>query len=175
VTVTDGVASTSVAVAVGVTGPLGMERDVLARIKLLRQGVTDRSDGRSLDGIIEALSQAVDARNWIDASHLQPRRGDEVFDETAEAVRALGRLQSDRHRAPADALLPAFSDQLVRATRLLAETAIADAVAAAAESRDIAKANRNLAEGNVDAAHGRPDGAIEDYGTAWYRALKAVK
>ena len=150
---------TSVALAVSVTGPLGMERDVLDRIKLLRQGVTDRSDRKILDDIIEDLSEA----------------GDKVFDEDKQAVHELVRLKREGHSAIPDALLQGFIDQLVKAARLLAETAIGDAVAAGGDPGDIAKANADLAEGNQDAALGRPDKAIEDYGAAWRRALGAVK
>ena len=175
VTVTDGVASTSVAVVVSVTGPLGMERDVLDRITLLRQGVTDRSDRKILDDIIEDLSEAVQSQYWVDASHLDPKKGDKVFDEDKQAVHELVRLKREGHSAIPDALLQGFIDQLVKATRLLAETAIGDAVAAGGDPRDIAKANADLAEGNQDAALGRPDKAIEDYGAAWRRALGAVK
>jgi hypothetical protein len=63
----------------------------------------------------------------------------------------------------------------VRATRLLAETAIGDAIAAHGDRKDIAKANADLAEGNRDAARGRPDDAIRSYESAWARALKAVR
>ncbi|HYU40838.1 MAG TPA: DNA/RNA non-specific endonuclease [Vicinamibacteria bacterium] len=175
VSVTDGVASTSVAVAVSVTAPLGMERDVLDRIKLLRQGVTDRGDGRILDDIIEDLSEAVQSPYWVDASHLDPRKGDKVFDEDAQAVRELVRLKREGHSAIPDALLQGFIDLLVKATRLLAETAIGEAVAAGGDPGDIAKANADLAEGNQDAALGRPEKAIKDYGAAWRRALGAVK
>lgn len=175
VSVTDGVALTSVAVAVSVTGPLGMERDVLDRIKLLRQGVTDRGDRRILDDIIEDLSEALQSTYWVDASHLEPRKGDKVFDEDAQAVRELVRLKREGHSAVPDSLLQGFIDSLMKATRLLAETGIGEAVAAAGDPGDIAKANADLAEGSQDAALGRPEKAIEDYGAAWRRALGAVK
>ena len=175
VSVTDGVTSTSVAIAVNVVGPLQIERDVLARVKTLRNATNDRSDRRSLDDVIEDLTEAVQAKYWDDASHLDPRRGDKVFDENEQAVRELAKLERECHSRIPDALLQGFIDDLVRATRLLAETAIGDAIAAHGDRRDIAKANEDLAEGNRDAAHGRPDDAIRDYESAWERALKAVR
>ena len=175
VSVTDGVTSTSVAIAVNVVGPLQIERDVLARIKALRNTTDDRSDRKSLDDVIEDLTEAVQAKYWDDASHLDPRKGDKVFDETEQAVRELAKLKRECHSRIPDALLQGFIDDLVRATRLLAETAIGDAIAAHGDRRDIAKANEELADGNHDAARGRADEAIQDYESAWERALKAVR
>ena len=175
VTVTDGISSTSVPIAVSVMGPLGIERDVLARIKLLRKTVHDRSDRRTLDEIIDDLSDAVQSRYWLDASHLEPRRGDKVFDLNEQAVRALVRLKRECHSRIPDAVLQGFIDDLVRVSRLLAETAIGDAIAAHGDRKDIAKANADLADGNRDAARGRPDDAIRSYESAWERALKAVR
>jgi len=175
VTVTDGVTTTSVAIAVNSIGPLQIERDVLARIKALRNATHDRSDRKSLDDVIEDLTEAVQAKYWDDAAHLDARRGDKVFDEDEQAVRELARLERECHSRIPDALLQGFIDDLVRATRLLAETAIADAIAAHGDRRDIAKAKDDLEEGNRDAARGRSDDAIRDYGSAWERALKAVR
>jgi len=175
VTVTDGVTTTSVAVAVNTIGPLQIERDVLARIKALRNATHDRSDRKSLDDVIEDLTEAVQSKYWDDASHLDPRKGDKVFDEDEQAVRELAKLQRECHSRIPDALLQGFIDDLVRATRLLAETAIADAISAHGDRRDIAKAKDDLEEGNRDAARGRSDDAIRDYESAWERALKAVR
>jgi len=148
---------------------------VLDRIKLLRQGVTDRGDRRILDDIIEDLSDALQSTYWVDASHLDPRKGDKVFDEDAQAVRELVRLKREGRGAVPDSLLQGFIDSLMKATRLLAETAIGEAGTAGGDARDIAKPNADLTEGNQDAALGRPEKAIEDYGAAWRRALGAVK
>jgi len=175
VTVSDGVTSTSVAIAVNVSGPLQIERDVLERIRTLRNATHDRSDRKSLDDVIDDLSDAVQSRYWVDASHLDPRKGDKVFDENEEAVRELAKLERECHSRIPDAVLQGFIDDLVRATRLLAETAIGDAIAAHGDRRDIAKANEDLAEGNHDAAHGRADDAIRSYESAWERAQKAVR
>ena len=174
-TVTDGVTTTSVAIAVNSIGPLQIERDVLARIKALRNATHDRSDRKSLDDVIEDLTEAVQAKYWDDAAHLDARRGDKVFDEDEQAVRELARLARECHSRIPDALLQGFIDDLVRATRLLAETAIADAISAHGDRRDIAKAKDDLEEGNRDAARGRSDDAIRDYESAWERALKAVR
>jgi DNA/RNA endonuclease G (NUC1) len=175
VSVTDGVASTSVAVAVNVSGPLQIERDVLDRVRILRNATHDRSDRKSLDDVIDDLSDALQSRYWVDAAHLDPRKGDKVFDENEQAVRELAKLKRECQSRIPDAVLQGLIDDLVRATRLLAETAIGDAIAAHGDPRDIARASADLAEGNQDAAHGRPDGAIEDYGRAWERAQKAVR
>jgi DNA/RNA endonuclease G (NUC1) len=175
VTVTDGISPTSVAIAVTVIGPRGIAQDVLARVKALRNTVHDRSDRKSLDDVIEDLTEAVQARYWLDASHLEPRRGDRVFDETEQAVRELAKLKRECHSRIPDAALQGFIDDLVRATRLIAETALADAIAAHGDGRDIAQARADLADGNRDAARGRSDDAIRSYESAWERALKAVR
>jgi hypothetical protein len=175
VTVSDGVATTAVAIAVDVSGPLGAIKDVLDRVKLLRDTVHDRGDRRRLDDVVDDLEDAVQPRYWEGAAHLDAKKGDKVFDEIEQAVRELVQLQRVcRSRIP-DAVLQGFVDDLVKATRLLAQTAIADAVAAQGDPRDIAKANDDLADGNRDAARGRFDDAVRDYESAWARAQKAVR
>ena len=125
--------------------------------------------------MIDDLSDAVQSTYWLDAAHLDPRRGDKVFDEDEQAVRELAKLKRECHSRIPDAVLQGFIDDLVRATRLLAETAIGDAIAAHGDPRDIARAKDDLADGNRDAARGRSDDAIRNYESAWERALKAVR
>ena len=175
VTVSDGVVTTSVAIEVDVSGPLGAIQGVLDRVKLLRNTVHDRSDRRSLDDVVDDLEDAVQPRYWDGAAHLDPRRGDKVFDEIEKAVRELVQLRRECQSRIPDAVLQGFVDDLVKATRLLAETAVADAIAAHGDPRDIAKANGDLADGNRDAARGRFDDTVRDYESAWARALKAVR
>jgi len=175
VTVSDGVVTTAVAMAVNVSGPLAAIQDVLDRVKLLRNTVHDRSDRRSLDDVVDDLEDAVQARYWDGAAHLDPRRGDKVFDEIEQAVREVAKLERECDGRIPDAVLQGFVDDLVKATRLLAQTAIADAIAAHGDPRDVAKANDDLADGNRDAARGRFDDAIRGYEGAWARALKAVR
>ncbi|HEY8151955.1 MAG TPA: hypothetical protein VIK51_23820 [Vicinamibacteria bacterium] len=63
----------------------------------------------------------------------------------------------------------------MRAARLLAETAVGDAIAGHGDATKVARAQADLAKGNGDAANGRPDDAVRAYESAWARALKAVR
>jgi cadherin-like protein/putative Ig domain-containing protein len=172
VVVSDGIAATPVSVTVAVLGPQNIERGVLAGTRALRQIITDPNDRRALDQVIGDLSRAVDSPAWIDASHLQPGRGQEVFDATGRAVRELVRLQGDPRSTLPDAVLQRLVDLLVRATRLLAEIAIEEVVATG-DARELASAIVELVAGDFLATSGRPADAVGHYGLAWQHATRA--
>jgi hypothetical protein len=173
VVVSDGVSSTPSAVTVSVIGPLNMEQNVLAQLVALRQTTTNSEDRKELDKAIESLTDAVNLSFWLNASHLDAKRGKKSLDDTAEVVRELSELQKNKKSTIPAAVLQGFINQLLTATRLVTLTAIGDATAAGGDPKDIAKANGDLAEGDSDAAGGKPDGAVGDYRSAWQRVSKA--
>jgi hypothetical protein len=57
---------------------------------------------------------------------------------------------------------------------MLAEVAVADAIAAGGDRRDIAYAQRQLARATNDVARGRFDSAVGHYENAWSGALDSL-
>jgi endo-1,4-beta-xylanase len=105
------------------------------------------------------LVRALHPVYWTDRSHLDPRRGEAVFDHLASAIRELAHVHG---RTAAAAVEPAVAD-LVAAARLLAVTAIEEADSSRARRR----AEDRLAQGDADAARGRHADAVKRYGQAW--------
>jgi DNA/RNA endonuclease G (NUC1) len=172
VVVSDGIMPTLTTITVSVVGPFGIEQGVLSQLIALRQSTTDKQDGQKLDDAIQHLSRAVDPGNWIDAAHVQPKQGEKAFGETKDAVNKLRDLLKNKKSAMSDALLQSFIDRLLRATRLVAQTAINESAAAGGDPNDIAKANDELAQGDADASGDKPDSAVEHYRNAWQNASK---
>ena len=136
------------------TEPRVLLQGVLSDLRALGGTVTDRGDRQKLDEIIEELRDALDIRNWLDQTHLKPRRGEEVFDEIKDAIEKLGGLMRDRHSI-ADAVLQDFINCLLEQSRLLAQTAIIDATTAQTNPRRLAEAVGESLAGDEDGAAGR--------------------
>ena len=110
----------------------------------------------------------------MDGNHLDPKHGQKVFDREREAVgKLMGLLESKNSEVP-DTALQGMIDSLVQADGILAEDALADAVAASGDADKIAHAQQELAKAADEAAKGRFDHAIEHYRKAWKNAERAM-
>jgi hypothetical protein len=165
--------SSSCAFSVTVRAPRKVMQDVLAQLIALRATVTNHHDREELADAIEELTGSLDARFWLDDSHLRTNNGDRVFHEEKDGIHELLELIRDRHSTIPDAVLQGFIDRLVQADRVLALIAIKEAVARHGDSRDLARANAAIADGDSDAAAGRPNTAVGNYREAWAYALRA--
>jgi hypothetical protein len=67
-----------------------------------------------------------------------------------------------------------FIGRIVCADRILAQVAINDVVSHGGNAADIAKARTKLANGDHDASKNKYEGAIEDYGEAWKKAMHSI-
>lgn len=172
VIVTDGVTQAANSITVIVVAPLGIEQGALNQLRALRQVTTDKQDAKKLDDAIEELSDALNPIYWVDAAHLQSKHGDKFFGETKDAVNKLAGLLKDKKSAVSKAALQGIIDQLVRATRLVAQVAVGESAAAGGDPKDIVRANDELAQGDSDAAGNKPEDAIEHYRKAWQQVSK---
>ena len=84
-------------------------------------------------------------------------------------------MDLQRHGSLSDSALQAIIDTIVHADRVLAEVAVADAIAAGGDRHAIADAQAQLARAARDVARGRFDSAIGHYEKAWEDALDALK
>src|SRR5262249_11866176 len=162
--------TTAASFTVTTLGARGIVQSVLDGITALRQTVTNRTDQQSLDRIIDKLTSALDPSLWVDELHVDPKRGDRVFDRLKDAIQNLMDLQKDKNSAIPDAVLQGFIDDLVNANRLLAVISISDATDAGGDSRKLDKANDQVLKGDNNARDGQHDDAVGKYNDAWDRA-----
>ena len=166
--------------------------------KLFEPGPADREIQRMIDHILRSLNIDPDDPSqpwkhddlWGDETHLDPQHGHMVFNEEQAAVRK-GMSLSRPHRRHGDDdddhhgghscaccvdELRGVIDDLARADRLLAETALDEARnTPGANPREIARAQQELLRAEQELQRQAPDKAIDHYKKAWEHALKALK
>src|SRR5262249_15056987 len=109
---------------------------------------------KKLDEAIYKLKKSLDPALWLNDSHLDPKKGNKVFDNEKDGVHKLEDLLTDeKNTIPADTLL-GFIHCFTSVDRQLAVTAIDDAVANGGKAEKIAKAREELAKGDDAAADG---------------------
>jgi 2',3'-cyclic-nucleotide 2'-phosphodiesterase (5'-nucleotidase family) len=148
---------------------------VLADLKTLKAGVTDKQDRMKLDQAIAALGAALDPAFWQDGNHLKSLKGELVYFNTMVAVDRLEDLLKQKHSTVPAAPLKIFISRLVDGDRVLAAVAIQDAVDNHGNPVMIAMAKNEIARGNQDAVYGRYEQAITHYQAAWTFANLATK
>jgi hypothetical protein len=153
-------------------GPLTMDqkRGIRNDLATYRATVTDKQDGKRLDEAIKFIDKSLDPALWNGPTHLDPKKGQKVFEEEKHAVEKLQEIQKDR-KSTSRAAMQSFIDRIVAVDRRLAQTAVTEA--AGGNPKEVAKANDELTKGDQDAAAGKPTDAIDHYRSAWEHAQKA--
>jgi len=158
--------STTRSFTVTVLGARGTKQDVLADMTALRATLTDKQDVDKITKAIDWLTQSLDASLWIDQTHITD---DKALQNEKNAVNVLRDVINNHTSTIADGVLQGFVDRIVKCDRLLATTAIADAVAL---GKDVTKANAERAAGDADVANAMYDSGVERYRNAWSQAKK---
>ena len=171
--VTLGAPTAAVLTIVDNDAPMTIKQQALAELTALRATVTDKDDGKKLDEAIEHLTKSLAAEWWVDASHLERKHGEKVFDEEKHAVKKLCELIKDKHSSLPAAVLQGFIDRMFQADRQLASIAINEAVAAGVAKKKIDQARKDLAKGDAETGDGKCENGIEDYKNAWKHAARA--
>src|SRR4029077_13263387 len=120
-----------------------LKEDTLASASALLPTPVKR-DAENLANIIQKLNDALSPELWVDGNHVDAQHGGKVFDREKEVVAKLESIINDKKSAIPDATLQGMIDTLVQADRILAEDAIADAIAASGDPTRIAEAQHEL-------------------------------
>ena len=192
----DGAGNTSQCVFdVTVLGARGVKSNVLAQLIALRTTAAGkRVDCRELSEAIEDLLDALglDAPDaprwavevhrpeccprhhhhprgplWLDETHLDRRRGAEVFGYEKDAVQELNELIKDRRSGISQATALDLIARLVRCDRLLAVVSIEDLLKAGGNTNLVSQSLKEVVAGDRDAALGNPAQAVDHYCQAW--------
>jgi hypothetical protein len=154
--------------------PRAEKRDVLNKVNAAIL-TASKHDADKLKEAAKKLTDSLVASNWVDDSHLQPKRGDHVFDDEKEAVQKFAELLKDKKTTMSKDDLNSWSSELVDADHNLAQTAINDAIMQGGDAKKIADAQQEMAAGQAAYSSGNAAGAIEHYKKAWHDAQEAVK
>ena len=151
---------------------------ILSDLIALRANVTDKNAGVKLDQAISHLTDSFDPEYWTDEDHLNPKKGDKVFNDIKDTINKLGDLLKDKKSTLSDdqvALIQGSIDNLVTISRAFAQEAIDEAINAGGEQKEIDLANEELVKGDSENAEGKYNSTIEHYRNAWQHALKSVR
>jgi len=173
---TDGNGNTatgSFTAAVTSPSPRQIKQQVLADMNALLATLTDKEDKKKLEKAIDDLADSLNPSYWVDDNHLQPKKGQKVFNNEQDSVDVLAKLIKDKKSVIPDATLQGFIDRQVAADRTLALTEINEATAAHGDSHKLAQARADFQDGDNFDATGKDDKAIGQYREAWKEALQS--
>lgn len=152
---------------------MSLKQDTLAQTNALLPGAT-KKDADKLKDVVKKLGDSLDPSLWIDANHVVAKHGNKVFDRERDAVHKLMDLIKDKKSAIPDTTLQGMIDKLVHADRILAEEALADAIAAPGDPHKIAQAQNELTKAADALANADFDGAIEHYKKSWKKSQESL-
>ncbi len=168
VTVSNG---TSASATIHIIGLRESLQSVIGSLNALRGGTNNKQDQNKLDDAIKHLTKAIDAQLWLDEIHGDPKTGDQIFNETKDAINPILLLLKDNRSSIDPRTLQSLLNRIVADDRALAATAINDA--AGGDSARLAAAQSELSRGDDDIAAGRYESGLEHYRNAWAAAMKA--
>jgi hypothetical protein len=175
-TATDAAANTTAeSFTISVLGARGTKQNVLAGLQSLVSSTANHDERKKLAKAAGEIEESLAASLWVDETHVHEKKGSRVFQSEKNAVETLWDLKKRHHNSTPDSILQALIDRIVRCDRLLATTAIADAVAGDGDAHDIHKAIRERDRGDEDAARRKFASAIEHYREAWSKAIESKK
>ena len=151
--------------------PRSLKQDAIDRANAL-MATASKADQGKLKDVVKEVTTSLDPSRWVDDTHLSTKKGQEVFDHEKIAVQRLMDLLKGTS-IPDGAIQPMIDD-LLNADRILAQTAIDDAIAAGGKPAKITQAQNEMALAASEAAAGHYDHAIDHYKAAWKHAQEAV-
>jgi hypothetical protein len=159
--------------------PVQMERKEAVRDSLTAKRNTvgiSKKDQNEIDEAIKSINKSLESGNWADGNHLDPKKGNKVFDEEKNAVEHLLKVKGPTPNVSSEIT------ELVDIDHDLAQTAI-DEIPATANNpknqskvdKERAEANKEQAKGDTDAGNGKAKEGIDHYKHAWEHAQKATE
>jgi FtsP/CotA-like multicopper oxidase with cupredoxin domain len=165
----------SASVTIKIVTAKSLKQDVLAQATTLLAGATAKADADRLSTVVSNVTDSLTPANWVDGNHINspPPAGNQVFVDERNAVRALMNEMNDPNSVISDPTLQALVDNLVFADKILAQVAIADAIAGGGSAPKIASAQSEMSTAAGLVSSGQFDAAIDHYKNAWNKAIGA--
>jgi hypothetical protein len=172
VTVADDDTGTGTAsVTIAISTPRSLKQDTIDRANALIPTASHADQGKLKD-VVREVTTSLDSSRWVDGLHLSPTKGQEVFGHEKIAVQRLMDLLNGT--SIPDSTIQSMIDNLLNADKILAQTAIDDAIAAGGKPAKIAQAQNEMALAASERAAGHYDHAVDHYKSAWKHAQEAV-
>ena len=144
-------------------------------------------DGDAVEKVDEALYYLMESLYgepgdeeilWLDASHLDPDNGDDVFDTASDAVEKLMELleKPDEFGLSPEVVaeLEVVIQDKIDKAEILMKIALDEAIAAGADAEAIGDITEKMEDAYQAIAEGKWDQALEDFGDAWGEAVDAT-
>jgi hypothetical protein len=153
-------------------GARELEQNLLAQVNKLLATASSR-DAQKLTKVAASLQDALTASNWVDSNHLVASRGKVVFDDNGDAAERLVDLLKDRQSQVPDATTISMLLTIAQVDRVLAATAVADALSARANKGKTDTAKDELDKSDTAAVRGDTTSALAHFWNAWRQAQDA--
>ena len=168
---------------VTVLGPVDLKERTVQVLESLLPGV-GKDQKKQIEKAIKEVDGSLSPELWIDAAHVDPKQGHEVFSKEREAVKILDELlKKPKGLAPAQlAVISSAIGDLVEADRLLALTLLNETTGLdALDPKRQDKVDKELAEAWVEIGKGDAerdasefDDAVQHYRKAWEHATHGI-
>lgn len=156
-------------------GARELEQALLDQVNRLAL-TANKHDGDRLRKVAAELADALTASNWVDSNHVQPARGEVVFDDNKDAALLLLQMLKDKHTEVPQATLVGMLLTIVQVERVVASAQIAAALQAVRGDKGKSdEAKKELSKGESAAAGGNHDDALDAWKRAWKLAQDAVR
>jgi len=167
-----GTATTTVSLPDANDTPRDVKAAVLGKLAQLQTLSSDKKTDKSLEKAVESVQDSLDDKLWIDGSHLDPKKGNKVFDGEKKAAHELQKILEKDDSIDATLVQRAIDD-LCAVDKSLAQTAIDDVNDP--DNKKIKDANKKIDKAQTELDKNRCDKAIDNYKDAWKKAQDALK
>jgi subtilisin-like proprotein convertase family protein len=141
-----------------IDGPQDAIRRAKADLTTLRASSTVKQTNDRLDRAIGDLAGALDAKRWLDTSHLPSAEGSTVFQQAKGAVTELTAIIADKNPGISTVEVQASVNRIVGAVRGLAVIAVGSV-------------NSDIQAGDALIAQSKYEAGIEKYRVTWQAAM----
>lgn len=157
--------------------PLSPAEKIAGTITELGALLSGAKTDKELEKAIKEIEKSLDPKNWIDDTHLDPKKGKEVFDDLKKAVKELEKLEKDKKADPGLKLaVEAIIETWVSVSREFAESALAGVICSTGKcEKEVEKAYKELYKAEEEYAKKHWDHAIDKFQKVWEHVQKTLK
>lgn len=160
--------------------PMQEKENILEDLQQIKNdSEINKKTKKSLEKAIKEIKKSLESKLWEDESTLNIKDGKKVFDAEKKAVKELEQIIKDKKESEQiKNNIIEILEKLVNIDKVLAETAINDAIDSVGDEKTfkkLEKAQKTFEKGNLEFVNGNFQKAIKHFGDAWNKIQKALK